>query len=90
LISTDLEGPLGQARTTLADVKPGDASNAAQTVIDAIDNSSDQGLLRAGLLTGALLAILLLVVVGLLLRRRRRRNAGVAMASTAGLGRGQR
>jgi hypothetical protein len=73
LLGTDLEGPLGQARTSLADVKPDDASNAAQTVIDTINKSGDQGTLRAGVFSGVLLGILLLAVTGLLLRRRRRR-----------------
>jgi hypothetical protein len=80
LLGTDLEGPLGQARTSLADVKPDDASNSAQTVIDAINKSGDQGTLRAGAFFGVLLGILLLVVAGLVLRRRRRRARLVASA----------
>jgi hypothetical protein len=84
LLGTDLEGPIGQARTSLADVKPDDAANAAQTVIDAINRSGDQGTLRAGVFFGLLLGIVLLAAAGLLLRRRRRRArlaAGALMPS---------
>jgi hypothetical protein len=74
LLGTDTTTPLRQARTGLDNVKPADASSAAQSVIDAINKSSDQGLLRLVVAVGILLAALLLLVVGLLVRRRRRRR----------------
>jgi hypothetical protein len=84
LIGTDLAGPLGDAQGSLADVRPGDASGAAQTVIEAINKSSDQGMLRAGVVVGTLAALLLLTAVLLLLRRRRQR-AQLATAAPAPL-----
>jgi hypothetical protein len=74
LLGADLTTPLTQARTALDNVKPADASSSAQSVIDTINKSNDQGVLRVAVVAGILLATLLLVIVGLLLRRRRRRR----------------
>jgi hypothetical protein len=79
LIGTDLSAPLAQANTALKNAKPADASVSAQKVIDAINGSSDQGLIRAAALIGLPLALLLLV----LFVRSRRRHA-VALLVPAG------
>jgi hypothetical protein len=71
LLGTDLQTPLTQARTDLANVKPESATTSAQRVIDSIDESKDQGLLRAGLVAGILALILLLLALIVFLRRRR-------------------
>jgi hypothetical protein len=80
LIGADLSAPLAQANTALKNVKPGDASTSAQTVIDAVNGSSDQGLMRVAVLIGLLLAVLLLV----LFLRRRRRSAVLVLAPADG------
>ena len=71
LVGTDLSLPLAQAKTALKNVKPSDASTTAQKVIDAVNGSIDQGLIRVAALIGLLLAVLLLV---LFLRWRRHRS----------------
>jgi hypothetical protein len=71
LLGTDVQTPLTQARTDLANVKPESATTGAQRVIDRIDKSSDQGLLRAGSVAGILAVILLLLALVVFLRRRR-------------------
>ena len=77
LIGTDVQTPLNQANDALKNLKPDDASASAQKVIDAIDGSNDQGLMRLGGLVGVLLA--LLAVVLFVAWRRRRRAAEVTV-----------
>ena len=77
LIGTDLAAPLSQAKAALKEVKPADASSAAQTVIDAVNRSSDQGMIRVGAAVGLLLVVLLLVLLLLFVRMRRRRGVTV-------------
>jgi hypothetical protein len=74
LLGTDLSAPLAQAKTALSSAKPADASGSAQKVIDAVNGSSDQGLMRSAALIGLLFALLLLV---LFLRARRRHAVAV-------------
>jgi hypothetical protein len=71
LLGTDVQTPLAQAKTDLANVKSESATTAAQEVIDTIDKSNDQGLLRVGLVAGTLAAILLLLALVIFLRQRR-------------------
>jgi hypothetical protein len=71
LLGSDLATPLKQARTDLQAVKPDQAGAAAQLVIDRINASSDQGLLRAGGVVAALAVLMLLLALILLIRRRR-------------------
>jgi len=71
LLGTDLTTPLKQARTDLQNIKPDDASAAAQSVIDRINGSGDQGLLRGGGVVGALAVLLLLLALVIAFRRRR-------------------
>ena len=71
LLGTDVQTPLTQAKTDLANIKPESATTSAQRVIDSIDNSKDQGLLRAGSVAGILAVILLLLALFVFLRRRR-------------------
>jgi hypothetical protein len=70
LLGTDVQTPLTQAKADLANVKPESATTSAQRVIDSIDNSKDQGLLRAGSVAGILALILLLLALIVFLRRR--------------------
>ena len=85
LIGTDLSGPLVQSNTALKNAKPDDATAAAQKVVDAVNGSSNQGLMRVGLATGILVvALLLLFLLVVLLRRRgRSRNAVAATVAVA-------
>jgi hypothetical protein len=72
LIGADLETPLKGARTDLQNVKPDTAVTQAQTVIDLVNGSTDQGMMRAGAVGAALgLFLVLIVLVVLLLRRRK-------------------
>ncbi len=71
LLGTDVRTPLTQAKADLANVKPESATAGAQRVIDSIDNSKDQGLLRAGSVAGVLALILLLLALVIFLLRRR-------------------
>jgi hypothetical protein len=71
LLGTDVQTPLAQSKTDLANVKPESATTAAQQVIDTIDKSNDQGLLRVGIVAGILAAILLLLALVIYLRQRR-------------------
>lgn len=84
LIGTDLSVPLTQANTALKNVKPDDASASAQQVIDAINGSSDQGLIRVAVLIGLLLVVLLLVLLLVLFLRRRRRHAVLVLTPADG------
>ncbi len=77
LLGSDVSGRIDRARSALGDVKPGDASGSAQGVIDDINQSSSQGILRLGVILAALLAVL----VGLIFRRRRRRLARALAAA---------
>jgi hypothetical protein len=73
LIGTDVDTKLKAAQDDLAAVKPDRAASEAQEVIDAIDRSGDEGMVRAGLALGMLFAALLLVlVIGIMIRRQRR------------------
>ena len=85
LLGTDLSAPLKQARTDLQNVKPDQASAAAQSVIDRVSGSSDQGLLRSGGVVGAL-AVLLLLVFALIILIRRRRPAVVVIGPGTQIG----
>jgi hypothetical protein len=78
LLGTDVATPLKQANDALTAAKPDDASAAAQTVIDAMDKSSDQGLMRLGAGLGVLLALLLLALF-VVWRRRRGKAAAAAL-----------
>ena len=71
LLGSDVQTPLTQAKADLANVKPESATTSAQRVIDSIDESKDQGLLRAGSVSGILAAVLLLLALVVFLRRRR-------------------
>jgi hypothetical protein len=73
LLGTDVQTPLAQAKADLANVKPETASTSAQRVIDSIDKSRDQGLLRAGSVAG--IVALLLLLLGLIVFLRRRTDA---------------
>ena len=75
LIGTDTQTPLSQANDALENLKPDDASASAQKVMDAINGSNDQGLIRIGGLIGVLLA--LLAVVSLATWRHRRKAPAV-------------
>ncbi len=83
LIGTDVETPLEQARADLQGVEPEQAGNEAQSVIDRLNGSSDQGLLRVALVVGTLLILLVVVLLIVFIRRRRRAVASVG----PGLGR---
>ena len=83
LIGVDVSGPLAQANTDLRNAKPADATTSAQKVMDSINSSSNQGLLRIVLI---LLLILVLLGIALLVRMlRRRRRARKALAAEAAL-----
>ena len=71
LIGTDVQTPLAQARTDLANVKPDAATTGAQTVIDSLDKSNDVGRLRLGAAAGILAVLLLLLALAVFLLRRR-------------------
>ena len=81
LIGIDTQTPLNQANDALENVKPDDASATAQKVIDSINGSNDQGLMRLGGLIGVPLALLAVV---LFVRWRRRRQTVVAMVPAEG------
>ena len=83
LLGADVTTPLKQARTDLTAIKPDTAGNEAQTVIDRINGSNDQGLLRVGSVVGALLALLLLI--GLIVFIRRRRHPAVVVGPDGGV-----
>ncbi len=89
LLGTDIDTPLEQANTDLANVKPDSASAQAQSVIDQLEGSRVQGIVRLGLLLLLLVAIAFLVVLSLFVRRPRKLGAALAVESTqveAGLG----
>jgi len=71
LMGTDLAAPITQANTDLTNGKPADATTEAQKVIDEVNGSSSQGLLRSGAVL-ALLLVLLAVVLFVVWRLRRR------------------
>lgn len=83
LLGADVTTPLKQARTDLTNVKPDTASAEAQAVIDKIDGSSDQGLLRGGAVLGAI--ALLMLLIALIVFIRRRRHAAVMVAPGGGM-----
>jgi len=60
------------ARTELQNVKPDSAVTQAQSVIDLINGSSDQGMMRGGIVAGALGVLLVLIALIVLLLRRRK------------------
>lgn len=72
LLGTDVQTPLTQARADLANVKPESATTSAQRVIEGIDKSKDQGLLRAGSAAAVVAVILLLLALVVFLRQHRR------------------
>ncbi len=71
LLGTDIETPLKQATTDLANVRPDSAGARAQSVIDQIQGSRLQGIVRLGVLLALLLAIAFLVVLNVFIRRPR-------------------
>ncbi len=75
LMGTNLNTELTAARSDLQNMKPDDATTEAQSVIDSINGSSSQGVLRGGV-AAAGLAILLLLVFLLVVFGRRKRAAG--------------
>ena len=78
LLGVDVSGPLTQANTALKNAKPSDASASAQKVIDAVNSSSSQGLVRVGAVLGLLVLVLIVaLLIVLLLRRRGRHSAAV-------------
>jgi hypothetical protein len=80
LLGTDPGASIGEAAAAIKNVKPDDASAAAQKAIDAINGASTQGLIRLGILLGLLLA---LFAAGVSAWRRRRR-ATVSPVTAAG------
>jgi hypothetical protein len=84
LLGTDTATPLQQARTDLQNVNPDAASGDAQKVIDRINASNDQGLLRVAAGAGLLIVLLLLFALTAFLIRRRRAVAGGPGAGPAG------
>jgi len=82
LLGADLETPLTGARTDLQNIKTDSAVTQAQSVIDLIDNSNDQGMMRAGAVAAALgLLLVLIALIVLLLRRRKRAVAPTGPAA---------
>jgi hypothetical protein len=81
LLGTDPGASITTATAALTSAKPDDASTAAQQAIDAINGSSDQGLMRVGAALGLLLVLLALMLFVLW---RRRRHAAAVMAPAAG------
>ncbi|MGZ6315207.1 MAG: hypothetical protein ACXWNI_06230, partial [Candidatus Limnocylindrales bacterium] len=71
LLGTDIETPLKQATTDLANVRPDSAGARAQSVIDQIQGSRLQGIVRLGVLLALLLALAFLVVLNVFIRRPR-------------------
>jgi hypothetical protein len=80
LLGTDPGASIGEAAAAIKNVKPDDASAAAQKAIDAINGASTQGLIRLGILLGLLLA---LFAAGVSAWRRRQR-ATVSPVTAAG------
>jgi hypothetical protein len=80
LLGADVQTPLTQARTDLANVRPESATAGAQKVIDSLEKSSDQGLLRIGAAAGTLAVLLLLLALAVFLLRRRPRSAALGAA----------
>ena len=74
LVGSDPASLIATAKTDLAQIKPDEAGASAQSAIDMINKSGDQGTVRVGAVVGALLALLLLVVFLVLFRRRRHRT----------------
>jgi hypothetical protein len=79
LIGTDLAAPMTQAKTDLTQAKPAEATASAQKVIDAVNGSTTQGLVRI-----AVVLLLLLLALGLLLFVRLRRSEAAALATGDG------
>jgi hypothetical protein len=77
LIGADVSTPMTQATDALTAVKPDDATAAAQTELDRLSASGDQGTIRLGVALGILLVVILLVLI---VTRRRRRPAVAAAA----------
>lgn len=75
LLGADLETPLKGARTDLQGLKPDTAVTQAQTVIDLVNGSTDQGTLRVGAAVGALGLLLVLIALVVILLRRRKHAA---------------
>ncbi len=73
LLGAELDTPLKGARADLLSVKPDTATAQAQTVIDLVNGSSSQGILRACAVGGGL--ALLLLVIGAIFTLRRRKPA---------------
>jgi hypothetical protein len=86
LMGVDVETKFQAARADLAAVKPDAATAEAQSVIDTIDQSNDQGFVRAAAatVTGLVVALLLLLFLVVLIRRRGRKPLVVAAAGYAG------
>ncbi|MGD0020073.1 MAG: hypothetical protein ABSD62_12530 [Candidatus Limnocylindrales bacterium] len=80
LIGTDPGASIAQATDAVKNAKPDDATAAAQTAIDLINGSGDQGMMRLGVLLALILAIAAVVFLTL---RRRRRVVAPAVAMTA-------
>ena len=72
LLGSDVDSPLKQARDDLGSVKTEAAISEAQAVIDKLNGSSDQGLMRTAVVAVILVILLVVAFVSLFLRRRRR------------------
>jgi len=72
LLGTDVDATLAQARTDLQDLKPDQADPEAQSVIDRLDDSLVQGLLRSLVVVAGTLVVLALIFF------RRRRSGAIA------------
>ena len=82
LLGADLETPLKGARTDLQNVTPDTAIAQAQTVIDLVSGSTNQGMIRAAAVGGALgLLVVLIALISMLLRRRKPAIAPTAPAA---------
>jgi hypothetical protein len=78
LLGTDTAGLLDDARTALRALEPDKAAAAAQKVIDAVQGSGPQGLLRIGIVLG-----LLLFLAGLTMLFKWRRQRPIMVTVTA-------
>jgi hypothetical protein len=79
LIGTDLAAPMTQAKTDLTQAKPAEATASARKVIDVVNGSTTQGLIRI-----ASVLLLLLLALGLLLFVLLRRREAAAQATGGG------
>jgi hypothetical protein len=83
LLGVDLTKPLAQADRAMKSAKPADATTNAQKVIDSVNGSSNQGLMRLSWMLGLLVVAMLLLTL-LIMLFKRRRHAFEALPSAAG------